>query len=76
MLPPLDTILRNNQNQLASVTDAEVIGTMEVTPELKVVVSMQERSEYDPHLVITAGADAGTIYVIINRAGPRSSLLA
>ena len=70
ILPPLDTILKNNQSQLSSVTEAEEIASIEVTPELKVIVSLQERSEYDPHLTITAGADAGTIHVIINGLHP------
>jgi hypothetical protein len=70
MLPPLETIQKNNQTQLASVTEDDEIATIDVTPELRVVVSMQERSEYDPHLTIVAGAVAGTIHVIINGQHP------
>ena len=75
MLPPLDTILSNNQQQLASLTDAEQIATMEVLPDLRVIVSLQERSEWEPYVTITAGAEAGTIHVIINGLHPYYSSL-
>ena len=31
---------------------------------------IQEKSEYDPYVTIAAGADAGTIHVIINNLHP------
>jgi hypothetical protein len=70
VLPPIDTILKNNQQQLATVTDADKLADMEIVPGLRVVVSVQEKSEYEPHLTIVAGADAGTIHVIINGLHP------
>jgi hypothetical protein len=70
VLPPIETILKNNQQQLASVTEQEKIAEMEVVPGLRVVVSVQEKSEYEPHLTIVAGAEAGTIHVIINGLHP------
>lgn len=75
MLPPIETILANNQRQLASLTAAEEIARFDVTPELRVVVSLQEKSEYEPHLTIVAGADIGTIHVIINGLHPYYSSL-
>ena len=60
---------------MASVAENERIATIEVTPELRVIVSLQERSEYEPHLTITAGAEAGTIHVIINGLHPYYSSL-
>ncbi len=75
VLPPLETILRNNQSQLSTVTEAEEIATIQVTPEIRIIVTLQERSEYEPHLTITAGADVGTIHVIINGLHPYYSSL-
>lgn len=70
ILPPIDTILKNNQQQLASVSDSEKVATIDVLPDLRVVVSLQEKSEYEPHLTIVTGAEAGTIHVIINGLHP------
>lgn len=70
VLPPLETINENNRKQVAALRDTDRLSTLDVLPDLKVVISEQERSEYDPHLVIQAGADAGTIHVIINRLHP------
>lgn len=70
LLPPLETIQANNQRQVDSITEEDNLTTIEVSPELRVIVSMQERSEFDPHLTIAAGAEAGTIHVIINGLHP------
>lgn len=70
ILPPVDTIIANNQKQVAGLTQAEKMTTFDVTLDFRVVVSLQERSEYDPYVTIAAGADAGTIHVIINNLHP------
>lgn len=70
LLPPIDTILANNQSQVASLSEAEQITTFDVTPELKIIVSLQERSEYEPHLTVAAGAEPGIVHVIINGLHP------
>jgi hypothetical protein len=70
MLPPIEAILANNQQQLAGLSDADKLAEWVIAPDLKVVVSVQEKSEYEPHLVIVAGADAGIIHVIINGLHP------
>lgn len=75
MLPPIDTILKNNQAQLATLTDADKITTIDVVSDLRVVVWLPEKSEYEPHLTIVTGADPGTIHVIINRLHPYFSSL-
>ena len=41
-----------------------------MTPELKIVVSLQEKSEYEPHLTVAAGADPGVVHIIINGLHP------
>lgn len=69
LLPPLETIIRNNQQQAQSLPDADVLTTWEL-PGLKVIVAMQEKSEHEPYLTITTAAEAGKIYVILNGLHP------
>ncbi|MEX1829774.1 ATP-binding protein [Luteibacter sp. CQ10] len=69
-LPPLDTILDNNRKQVASLTDDESVVDLEIVPGLRVVVALQERSENDPYLTISVGAEQGKIFVIINNLHP------
>lgn len=75
MLPPLETIVANNQQQLLSLNEADKVTTLIVSPDLRVVVSLQEKSEYEPHVTIIAGAEPGTIHVIINGLHPYYSCL-
>jgi len=70
LLPPLETILANNQKQVASLSKEEEAATFEVLPDLRVAVSLQERSENDPYLTISTGASAGVLHVIINNLHP------
>ena len=70
LLPPLEAIQANNQKQLAALTDDDEIETFEVSAGLKVIVSLVERSEYEPHVTLVAGALPGTIHVIINGLHP------
>lgn len=70
MLPPLDAILENNRKQITALREDEEVIDIEVVPGLRVIVSLQERSEYDPYLTISAGAEAGVIHVIINNLHP------
>jgi hypothetical protein len=71
MLPPLDTILSNNKQQVSSLTDDEKLATIEVVPsELRIIVSYKQVSEYEPHLTIATGAEPGTVHVIINGLHP------
>ncbi len=66
LLPPLDTILANNQKQVESLTEDEEAASFNVLPDLRVIVSLQERSENDPYLTITTSAEQGTLHIIIN----------
>jgi hypothetical protein len=70
MLPPLDTIIANNQQQVASLSQDDNIATYQVSSDLRVVVSMQDRSEFEPYVTLAADAQDGTIHVIINRLHP------
>ena len=70
LLPPLETILANNKQQLAALADAEKVATIDISPELRIIVSRQEKSEYEPYVTIIAAAEPGTIHVIINGLHP------
>jgi hypothetical protein len=70
LLPPLETIQKNNQAQLAGLSAEDELKTFEVTPFLKVKVSLVANSEFEPHLTLAVGADADTIHVIINSLHP------
>lgn len=70
VLPPLETIHANNKKQVAGLNPSDHITTLDVLPDLKVSIAVQERSEYDPHLTIEAGAEAGTIHLVINGLHP------
>ena len=70
LLPPLETILQNDQKQVESVTEEDRLATFEVATDLKVIVSLKEVSEYEPHLTIAASATPGVIHVIINGLHP------
>jgi hypothetical protein len=70
MLPPMETILANNQNLIASLKEEDQVGSIQVTTDLRVIVSMKEVSEYEPYVVLAAAAEAGTIHVIVNGLHP------
>lgn len=70
VLPPLETIISNNQKQAEALTEEDKATTIEVSPQLKVIVSIRETSEYEPHAILVAGAEPGTMHVIINRLHP------
>jgi len=70
VLPPLDTILDNNKKQVESLDDDEEAVSIEVLPDLRISVALQERSENDPYVTITTGAQVGVLHVIINNLHP------
>lgn len=70
LLPPIETLLQNEQRQAASVTEEERLATFEVAGDLTVILSLKEVSEYEPHLTIAASAVPGTVHVIINGLHP------
>jgi hypothetical protein len=69
-LPPLETIVANNQQQLKSLTAEDEIGRLEILPDLKVIISLKETSPYEPHVVFVPGAEVGVLHVIINGLHP------
>jgi hypothetical protein len=70
ILPPIEAIQQNNQKQMESVTEDEKLATFQVTDDLRVTISLKEMSEFEPHLTVTAGANAGQVHVIVNGLHP------
>lgn len=69
-LPPAATIEANNQQQLKSLTAEDELGRLEILPDLKVVISQKETSEWEPYVTFVTGAEAGVLHVIINGLHP------
>lgn len=69
-LPPDDTLTKNNQLLLKSLTDEDEVGQFDILPDLKVKISMRETSPYDPYVVFVPGASADVIFIIINGLHP------
>lgn len=69
-LPPEETLTASNQQQFRSLAPEDEIGRFEILPDLNVVVSLKEASEWEPHVTFAAGADANTLHVIINGLHP------
>ena len=70
VLPPIDVILAGNQKQLESIGTADQVGTFDVASDLRVIVSFQENTVYEPYVTLVAGASPGVIHVIINGLHP------
>jgi hypothetical protein len=69
-LPPQETLAANNQQQLKSLTAEDEIGRLEILPDLKVIISLKETSEWEPHVTFVPGAEAGVLHIIINGLHP------
>ena len=70
ILPPMDAILANNQTLVSSLKPEDQIGSIQVTSDLNVIVSMKEVSEFEPYVTLAAAAEAGNIHVIVNGLHP------
>lgn len=70
VLPPLETIQRNNQQQLQNLTPDDKVAEYDILPELRVIVSVQEKSEYEPYVTFVPGAQGNILHVIINGLHP------
>lgn len=69
-LPPPEALAATNQQQLKSLTAEDEIGRIEVLPDLLVIISLKEISEWEPHVTFVPGAEAGVLHVIINGLHP------
>lgn len=70
VLPPLATIVANNQRQVSALTEDDFLTKFTVANQIKIKVALQERSEHDPYVTIIATAEPDTIDIIINRLHP------
>lgn len=70
VLPPVDVITANNQQQLQFLTSEDEIARLDILPDLKVIISLKETSPYEPHVVFVPAAQAGVLHVIINGLHP------
>jgi hypothetical protein len=69
-LPPPETITANNRQLLNSLTVEDEIARLSILPDLTVIISAKETSEYEPHVTFVPGAAAGVLHVIINGLHP------
>jgi hypothetical protein len=69
-LPPIESIMATNQQRVASLTPDDHVATLPVTDHLKIIVSLQDRSENDPYLTMSPAAVPGEVHVIINALHP------
>ena len=69
-LPPSEALAANNQMQLKSLTPEDELCSLEILPDLKVVMSLKETSEWEPHVTFVPAAEAGVLHVIINGLHP------
>lgn len=69
-LPPIESIVATNKQRVASLTTADHVTTLAVTDQLKIIVSLQDRSEYEPYLTMSPSASPGEVHVIINALHP------
>lgn len=69
-LPPAEAIAANNQQLLSTVTPEDQIGSLDILPDLKVVMSLKETSEWEPHVTFVPGAESDVLHVIINGLHP------
>lgn len=70
ILPPLETIIANNLRQVENLNTDDKVGDFDITPKLKIIVWLRETSEYEPYVTLSAGAEVGTMHVIVNRLHP------
>lgn len=75
VLPPAETIAANDMKQVVALTEDEKLATYQVTKNLRVVVAVREVNDFEPHVTISAAAEAGTAHVIINRLHPYYPML-
>jgi hypothetical protein len=69
-LPPLDAIIANNQQQVASLSPQDVVAVVPITQDLMIKVSQKETSLYEPYVTIATGAEPGVVHVVINLLHP------
>jgi len=75
-LPPASVTEANNQKLVDSLMPEDEVDRFEILPDLHLVISLKETSEYEPYVTYGAGADAKTLHIIINLLHPYYEMLA
>lgn len=69
-LPPPETMVANNLQQRKSLTPEDEIGRLNILPDLNVIISVKEASEWEPHVTFVPGSEPGILHIIINGLHP------
>lgn len=75
-LPPSSVIDASNRKQVAALTADDELDRFEILPDLHVVISETETTEYAPHVIYETMADGKTLNIVINLLHPYYQLLA
>jgi hypothetical protein len=75
-LPPIEAILATNQQRVQSLSESDKVAVLPITDQLTIIVSLQDKSEYEPYLTICPAAVSGEVHVIINALHPYYQSLA
>src|SRR5690606_15334731 len=70
VLPPIESIQENKAKQVASLTPEDQLGRLDILPDLSVVISIKETSEWEPHVTFAPASDPKILHVIINGIHP------
>ena len=69
-LPPIDAITATNRRRVEELAEEDTVAEVPITDSLTVKVSVREVSEYEPYVIITAGADPSIVHVLVNGLHP------
>jgi len=69
-LPPIETIIANNQQIVGSLLPGERVAEFPVDSSLTIILSVQNKSDWEPYVTIAPGAEPGVIHVIVNGLHP------
>lgn len=75
-LPPTAVIETNTKKQIESVTPEDELSEFDILPDLKLIISKKDTSEYEPYVTYGIGADEKTVYVVVNLLHPYYETLA
>lgn len=74
-LPPAAVIEAGNQKRVDSLSPEDELDRFEILPDLHLVISEKETSEYEPYVIYAPGADGKTLHIIINLLHPYYEML-
>lgn len=74
-LPPAAVIEASNQKVIASLTLDDELNRFEILPDLHVIISETETSEYEPYVIYTPMADGKTLHIVVNLLHPYYQML-